>query len=227
MQRILSCRVIYAEPLLLPPGAFAPESPLYTYSYRLHVHLWSTAAAISLAALASAAVWLSMLLWLLTSSLFLLHLWSVLLLLPILSLQSPCHRRSSLAFCFVAVLFVSFVVLFDSIVDAVAVASVTALSLVLLVACCSCSGQFECRLCLTLHTNEGSYLSHTQGKKHQTNLSRRLAKEKADAVVAPMPLKVRWSDLAVAVVGASGLPAVAAGPCAAGRASELLLCGPL
>ncbi|KAL8431287.1 hypothetical protein ACSSS7_005372 [Eimeria intestinalis] len=49
--------------------------------------------------------------------------------------------------------------------------------------------QFECRLCLTLHTNEGSYLSHTQGKKHQTNLSRRLAKEKADAVVAPMPLK--------------------------------------
>lgn len=50
-------------------------------------------------------------------------------------------------------------------------------------------GQFECRLCLTLHTNEGSYLSHTQGKKHQTNLSRRLAKEKADAVVAPMPLK--------------------------------------
>ncbi|XP_026189942.1 splicing factor 3A subunit 2 [Cyclospora cayetanensis] len=50
-------------------------------------------------------------------------------------------------------------------------------------------GQFECRLCLTLHTNEGSYLSHTQGKKHQTNLSRRLAKEKADAVIAPMPLK--------------------------------------
>ena len=31
-------------------------------------------------------------------------------------------------------------------------------------------GTYECRLCLTLHSNEGSYLSHTQGKKHQTNL---------------------------------------------------------
>jgi splicing factor 3A subunit 2 len=38
-------------------------------------------------------------------------------------------------------------------------------------------GYYECRLCLTLHTNEGSYLAHTQGKKHQTNLSRRNAKE--------------------------------------------------
>lgn len=27
-------------------------------------------------------------------------------------------------------------------------------------------GTYECRLCLTLHTNEGSYLAHTQGKKH-------------------------------------------------------------
>lgn len=71
-----------------------------------------------------------------------------------------------------------------------------------------CAGQFECRLCLTLHTNEGSYLSHTQGKKHQTNLSRRLAKEKADAVVAPMPLKVCWSGGAVAEVAASRTPAV-------------------
>jgi splicing factor 3A subunit 2 len=38
-------------------------------------------------------------------------------------------------------------------------------------------GSYECRLCLTLHTNEGSYLSHTQGKKHQTNLARRNAKD--------------------------------------------------
>jgi splicing factor 3A subunit 2 len=30
---------------------------------------------------------------------------------------------------------------------------------------------------LTLHTSEGSYLAHTQGKKHQTNLARRAAKE--------------------------------------------------
>ena len=40
-------------------------------------------------------------------------------------------------------------------------------------------GSYECKLCLTLHTNEGSYLSHTQGKKHQQNLARRAAKEAA------------------------------------------------
>lgn len=34
-------------------------------------------------------------------------------------------------------------------------------------------GGLECRLCLTLHTNEGSYLAHTQGKKHQTNEQQR------------------------------------------------------
>jgi splicing factor 3A subunit 2 len=38
-------------------------------------------------------------------------------------------------------------------------------------------GSYECKLCLTLHTSEGSYLAHTQGKKHQTNLARRAAKE--------------------------------------------------
>jgi hypothetical protein len=26
---------------------------------------------------------------------------------------------------------------------------------------------------LTLHNNEGNYLAHTQGKRHQTNLARR------------------------------------------------------
>jgi splicing factor 3A subunit 2 len=30
-------------------------------------------------------------------------------------------------------------------------------------------GSHECRFCLTLHTNEGSYLAHTQGKNHQTS----------------------------------------------------------
>jgi hypothetical protein len=30
---------------------------------------------------------------------------------------------------------------------------------------------------MTLHTNEGSYLAHTQGKKHQNNLAERAAKE--------------------------------------------------
>mmetsp|Transcript_20471 Transcript_20471/g.28758 ORF Transcript_20471/g.28758 Transcript_20471/m.28758 type:complete len:224 (-) Transcript_20471:298-969(-) len=37
-------------------------------------------------------------------------------------------------------------------------------------------GKYECKLCLTLHTNEGSYLAHTQGKRHQQNLARRAAK---------------------------------------------------
>ncbi|KAJ2232907.1 CWF complex protein sap62 [Coemansia sp. RSA 1722] len=36
-------------------------------------------------------------------------------------------------------------------------------------------GSYECKLCLTLHNNEGSYLAHTQGKKHQANLVRRAA----------------------------------------------------
>lgn len=40
-------------------------------------------------------------------------------------------------------------------------------------------GSFECRLCLTVHQNDGSYLAHTQGRKHQTNLARRAAKDAA------------------------------------------------
>ncbi|WPG99713.1 putative splicing factor 3a subunit 2 [Acrodontium crateriforme] len=38
-------------------------------------------------------------------------------------------------------------------------------------------GSFECKLCLTVHQNDGSYLAHTQGRKHQTNLARRAAKD--------------------------------------------------
>ncbi|KAI9206483.1 uncharacterized protein BJ171DRAFT_498000 [Polychytrium aggregatum] len=41
-------------------------------------------------------------------------------------------------------------------------------------------GSYECKLCLTLHNNEGSYLAHTQGKKHQTNLARRAARDAKD-----------------------------------------------
>lgn len=39
-------------------------------------------------------------------------------------------------------------------------------------------GFFECKLCLTTHVNDGSYLSHTQGRKHQMNLARREMKER-------------------------------------------------
>lgn len=43
------------------------------------------------------------------------------------------------------------------------------------------SGSYECKLCLTLHNNEGSYLAHTQGKKHQANLARRASKDAKDS----------------------------------------------
>merc|ERR1712136_350460 len=52
-------------------------------------------------------------------------------------------------------------------------------------------GSYECKLCLTLHNNEGSYLAHTQGKKHQANLARRAAKEAIDAPAQPAPEKVK------------------------------------
>ncbi|KAI6008347.1 hypothetical protein F5J12DRAFT_828190 [Pisolithus orientalis] len=54
-------------------------------------------------------------------------------------------------------------------------------------------GSLECRLCLTLHTNEGSYLAHTQGKKHQTNLARRAARDAKETqlMVAPTQSSVQ------------------------------------
>lgn len=52
-------------------------------------------------------------------------------------------------------------------------------------------GSYECKLCLTLHNNEGSYLAHTQGKKHQSNLARRAAKEAKEAPAQPAPEKVK------------------------------------
>jgi len=48
-------------------------------------------------------------------------------------------------------------------------------------------GTYECKLCLTVHANEGSYLAHTQGKKHQSNLGRRAAKEAAARPTVALP----------------------------------------
>lgn len=48
-------------------------------------------------------------------------------------------------------------------------------------------GQIECRLCHTLHTNEGNYLAHTQGKRHQQNMAKRAAREASERAVAPAP----------------------------------------
>lgn len=63
-------------------------------------------------------------------------------------------------------------------------------------------GSFECRLCLTVHQNDGSYLAHTQGRKHQTNLARRAAREQKEgkAPVDPvtgLPLGVLGAQIAV------------------------------
>eukprot|EP01114_Cavostelium_apophysatum_P000392 TRINITY_DN1035_c0_g1_i1.p1 TRINITY_DN1035_c0_g1~~TRINITY_DN1035_c0_g1_i1.p1 ORF type:complete len:258 (-),score=24.24 TRINITY_DN1035_c0_g1_i1:13-690(-) len=49
-------------------------------------------------------------------------------------------------------------------------------------------GSYECKLCLTLHNNEGNYLAHTQGKRHQTNLARRAAREATGGLtILPTP----------------------------------------
>lgn len=48
-------------------------------------------------------------------------------------------------------------------------------------------GQYECRLCLTLHKNEGNYLAHTQGKRHQQNMAKRAAHEAMEKEIAPAP----------------------------------------
>ncbi|KAL3531999.1 hypothetical protein ACH5RR_005520 [Cinchona calisaya] len=46
-------------------------------------------------------------------------------------------------------------------------------------------GSYECKLCLTQHNNEGNYLAHTQGKRHQTNLARRAARKAKDSPAQP------------------------------------------
>jgi hypothetical protein len=50
-------------------------------------------------------------------------------------------------------------------------------------------GSYECKLCLTLHTNEGNYLAHTQGKRHQYNLGRRAAMDAKNAAPRAMVTK--------------------------------------
>lgn len=50
-------------------------------------------------------------------------------------------------------------------------------------------GTFECKLCLTLHPNEGNYLAHTQGKRHQYNLGRRAAMEAKQSTPKPVVTK--------------------------------------
>lgn len=65
-------------------------------------------------------------------------------------------------------------------------------------------GSYECKLCLTLHNNEGSYLAHTQGKKHQANLARRAAKEAKEAPQTLAPEKPRVEPKKFVKIGRPG-----------------------
>ena len=65
-------------------------------------------------------------------------------------------------------------------------------------------GSYECKLCLTLHTNEGSYLAHTQGKKHQQNLARRAAKLQKDRVAQPAEATKRVPTRRIIKIGRPG-----------------------
>lgn len=65
-------------------------------------------------------------------------------------------------------------------------------------------GSYECKLCLTLHNNEGSYLAHTQGKKHQANLARRAAKEALSAPAQPAPEKLKVDPKKFVKIGRPG-----------------------
>ncbi|KAI3441454.1 Matrin-type domain-containing protein [Psidium guajava] len=65
-------------------------------------------------------------------------------------------------------------------------------------------GSYECKLCLTLHNNEGNYLAHTQGKRHQTNLAKRAAREAKDAPAQPQPNKRKVNVRKTVKIGRPG-----------------------
>jgi splicing factor 3A subunit 2 len=65
-------------------------------------------------------------------------------------------------------------------------------------------GTYECKLCLTLHTNEGSYLAHTQAKKHQINLARRAQKEASAGLVVTGPITRKYEAPKYAKIGRPG-----------------------
>ncbi|GAB5357678.1 hypothetical protein AAMO2058_000395000 [Amorphochlora amoebiformis] len=69
-------------------------------------------------------------------------------------------------------------------------------------------GKYECKLCLTLHTNEGSYLAHTQGKRHQQNLARRAAKVAKTNDLEAFQEKKKVTKRKVARIGRPGYKVV-------------------
>ena len=78
-------------------------------------------------------------------------------------------------------------------------------------------GSYECKLCLTLHTNEANYLAHTQGKKHQAGLARRAAMEKKRAALALAAGEGGSSAGAAGAAGPMPLTAAGRGPAAQRR----------
>ncbi|WCJ34443.1 Splicing factor 3A subunit 2 [Euphorbia peplus] len=65
-------------------------------------------------------------------------------------------------------------------------------------------GSYECKLCLTLHNNEGNYLAHTQGKRHQTNLAKRAAREAKESPALPQPHKRKVNIRKTVKIGRPG-----------------------
>ena len=65
-------------------------------------------------------------------------------------------------------------------------------------------GTFECKLCLTIHTNEGSYLAHTQAKKHQVNLARRAQKEASQGLIVGGMVSRKYEPAKYTKIGRPG-----------------------
>lgn len=69
-------------------------------------------------------------------------------------------------------------------------------------------GKYECKLCLTMHTNEGSYMSHTQGKRHQENLARRAARLAQSKGQMPLAEKKKIEPKKTVKIGRPGYKVV-------------------
>jgi len=83
-------------------------------------------------------------------------------------------------------------------------------------------GSYDCKLCGTLHTTEGSYLAHTQGKRHQQNLGRRAAKlAKEQGAAAPLVEKKRIEPRHIEKIGRPGYKVVKQRDPATGQRSLL------
>lgn len=65
-------------------------------------------------------------------------------------------------------------------------------------------GTYECKLCLTLHNNPESYMTHTQGKKHQSNLQKRASEQAKENPVQPMLDKTKVEHKKFVKIGRPG-----------------------